>query len=109
MAENKISGQVTERGDPVENAVVIATRNPDFTNLNQSSAFSISGLAKLTDQNGEYKFTEKELAEGIEEYHIIVYKKSGERRRGKENHAFVSARGSYKYSGKYGTDYGASS
>lgn len=85
----KISGQVTEGGSAVENAVVIATLQEDVANLSQSQATAIQSVAKLTDANGNYTFEPEELFTDIQNYHVVAHKDAGNQRRGQQNYPYV--------------------
>jgi hypothetical protein len=86
---DEISGQVTENGSPVENAVVVAVKQESPVTLSQTQASEADALAKLTDVNGQYTFEPGELFFGTEDYHIIVRKDAGTPRRGQQNFPFI--------------------
>lgn len=88
---DEISGQVTEGGDPVENAIVIAALQEEAANLSQAQATELQSLAKLTDANGEYTFQSEELFGGSENYHVVAHKDAGAQRRGQQNYPYVEA------------------
>jgi hypothetical protein len=90
---DEISGQVTENGTPVENAVVTAVKQTDPSQLSQSTAQSVESLSKLTDSNGNYVFTPDELFLGTENYHVVARKDAGEKRRSRESFPFVEGVG----------------
>jgi hypothetical protein len=89
----KISGQVTEGGSAVENAVVIATLQENVANLSQSQATAVQSFAKLTDANGNYTFEPEELFTGTENYHVVAHKDAGNQRRGQQNYPYVKGEG----------------
>lgn len=90
---DEISGQVTENGTPVSNAVVTAVKQRDPSQLSQSTSKSVEALSKLTDSNGEYVFTPEELFLGTENYHVVTRKDAGDKRRGQQSFPFVEGVG----------------
>jgi len=93
MTDNFIEGTVTEDGQAVADAIVAAIRQEDASNLSQSQATTLDAIAKLTDANGEYRFSEEELYNNVNKYHVVAHKNSGTPRRGQENYPFVDATG----------------
>lgn len=91
---DEISGQVTEGGTPVEDAVVAALRQEDAVDLSQAQATEIEALAKLTDANGEYIFEPEELYDDAQNYHVVAHKDAGDQRRGQQNYPYVEGVGS---------------
>lgn len=90
---DEISGQVTEGGVPVEDAVVAALRQEDAVDLSQAQATEIEALAKLTDANGEYIFEQEELFGDAQNYHVVAHKDAGNQRRGQQNYPYVEGVG----------------
>jgi hypothetical protein len=89
---DEISGQVTEDGQPVANAVVTAVKQSDPSQLSQSAS-RVESLSKLTDANGNYVFTPEELFLGTEKYHVVARKDVGDKRRSQQNFPFVEGVG----------------
>ena len=88
---DEISGQVTEGGNPVEDAIVIAAAQEEAANLSQAQATELQSLAKLTDANGEYTFQSEELFGSANDYHVVAHKDAGNQRRGQQNYPYVEA------------------
>jgi len=82
-----------QSGIPIEDATIVAVKQEDVADLSRSQATETQAVAKLTDSDGNFAFSQEEIFNKQNEYTIFAIDENGELR-GTPIFPHVSATGS---------------